>query len=179
MSEHIAQFKSWVESLRDDVATLERVAATSSVSEDARAFATAGLNYLVQRMDLVPDWEPAIGVLDDVFVVRLCARLATQHPHGGLDDKTEMGLARLANHAERIEEFLGDELYTRLLAHCSKLDDKVVRGQSPRAIIADPAALARLKAEVAEDVDRLPVANFGDAEQIAVKLKAYLEHKLT
>jgi uncharacterized membrane protein YkvA (DUF1232 family) len=178
VGKHTAEFKQWVDSVREDAAALERVVASDQADKEARRLAAAGLSYLVMRMDLVPDWEPAVGVLDDVFVLRVCARLAASHGEDGLDDKAQVGLERLANQAERIEEFLGADLHARFKAYCGKLVDQTVRGRTAEAVVSDPAARQALFAEVDDDIGRMPVASFADAEAIAVKLKAYLEHKL-
>jgi uncharacterized membrane protein YkvA (DUF1232 family) len=178
MSQHIAAFKEWVETLREDVAALRRVVDTEAAAKDARKQAAAALNYLIMRMDLVPDWEPAIGVLDDVFVVRVCARLASQHDQEHFDDKTQVALARLGNQADRIEEFLGAELYGKLRAYCQKLAGEKVRERTPELVLADDNARKKLYAEVDEELQRTTAPAIADADATAVKLRAYLAHKL-
>ena len=76
LSEHIDVFKEWVRTLREDIETLKTVIENEKVDEDARKFAACALNYLVTRMDLVPDWEESIGVLDDAMVLRICITLS-------------------------------------------------------------------------------------------------------
>lgn len=178
MSKHIAEFKQWVETVRDDVAALERVVASERAPKETRRLAAGALSYLVKRMDLVPDWEPAAGVLDDVFVLRVCARLAVGHGEDGLDDQAQVGLERLSNQAERIEAFLGADLYARLKRYCTGLAGEAVRGRTADAVVADADLRKALVAEVKDTVAAMPIDSFADAEAIAVKLKAYLEHKL-
>ena len=172
-------FKEWVGTLREDVETLKRVVACADVNPEARRYAAAGLNYLVTRMDLVPDWEETVGVLDDVFVMRVLIRLAMQHQvDEGLDSQTLVEVGRLANEAETVEAYLGSELYARLRKHCAALVDQAVRERTPAEIVGERATREALFREVADEIKRLPAAAFSDPDAVAVKLKSYLQHKL-
>ena len=77
MSEAIEVVKEWVKTIGDDVAAVKRVVESDKCPEEARKLAAGALNYLVSRMDLVPDWTDTIGCIDDVMVVRVCMGLAS------------------------------------------------------------------------------------------------------
>jgi uncharacterized membrane protein YkvA (DUF1232 family) len=180
VSNELERIKEWVDSLRQDIETVKTVVANEAVDDDARKFAAAALNYLVSRMDLVPDWNQDIGVIDDVLVLRVTFDLASAYGlDEDLDAATLVDVGRLTNDVEAIERFLGPELYARLRKHCARLSEEAVRGRTPEAIVGDPEARAALYAEVDDELLRLPAASFGNPEAVAVSFKAYLAHKLS
>lgn len=181
MSEHVDAFREWVGTIREDVDTLEAIIDSEDVAQDARQYAAAALNYLVTRMDLVPDWEDSIGVLDDVMVIRICTELASQR---GLDEalsdaKHIVAVGRLVNESKRIDEFLGDEVAADLRKYVARLVETSVRGRGVMTILENAEERAKLYEEVAADLRRMPPAPFADAEALAVKFKSYLQYKLS
>ena len=178
MAKHIDTFKGWSESIIGDVTALQVLIESDQAPAEARRLAAAALSYLVSRMDLVPDWEEGIGVLDDVMVVRVCANLASAHGLTGVPDEVEFTLARLANEAEAISEFLGTELYDKLRSFCSNQVDKSVRGRAPATVLADPDVRAALFRDVDDEVKRSVPVVVSDPDDAEVRLKAYLAHKL-
>lgn len=179
MAEHIAVFKEWVRTLREDVETLKTCIENDKAGKDARQYAAAALNYVIMRMDLVPDWEESIGILDDAMVLRVLVRLGMQKDlDEGLDAEAVADLGRLTNEVDAIEEFLGDALYAKFRKYCARLTDESVRGRNPYAVISDADARAQLYEEVEDDIKRMPPAPFADAEKIATQFKSYMHHKL-
>ena len=179
MADEMKLFKEWVSTIREDVETLKTVVAAEQASDDARKFAATGLNYLLTRMDLVPDWEDSIGILDDVMVIRVLAALIVQTDIDDVGDtQTQVALARLSNEADRGERWLGSELWAKFSKHAVLLVEKPVRGRSPSQMIGDAAMRTAVFGEVDDHILRLPPATFKDPEQIAVKFKSYLQHKL-
>ncbi len=171
--------KEWVESIREDIEALKAVLESEGSDVEARKFAAAGLNYLVARMDLVPDWEESIGVMDDVFVLRIVADLASQHGLGddiSLSDTAMIG--RLTNEAEHIEEIVGGELTAHLRSYCAKLKGETVRGRAPSQIASDKEVRAALYKDVEADLKRIPPATFAEPDALLAKFKSYLHHKL-
>lgn len=170
----------WVESFREDIGALKRVVEAESVGDEARKYAAAALNYLVTRMDLIPDWTETIGVVDDVLVVRVCVALANAH---GLADALEdadtiVAVGRLANEAERIRDILGEDLDAKLRKYCARMSESAVRGRTAETIVRDAEERTKLYTEIDDDLNRMPAASFKDAEDVAVKLKSYLHAKL-
>ncbi len=181
MSEHVDAFREWVGTIREDVETLEAIIENEKVGEDARQYAAAALNYLVTRMDLVPDWEASIGVLDDVMVIRICTELASQRglDAGLTDSKHIVAVGRLANEIGVIDDFLGDDLAADLRKYVARLVDTSVRGRGVMTILENAEERAKLYEEVADDLRRMPAAPFEDPETLSVKFKSYLQHKLS
>jgi uncharacterized membrane protein YkvA (DUF1232 family) len=177
-TDHIAALRSWVESFADDIETLKAVVDSEATPAGARKLAAGGLGYTVTRMDLVPDWNDTLGVLDDVMVLRTCLAAAGAEVDSGLPAKVSAAVGRLVNDADRIEEILG-EVYPRFKAYCARLADTAVRGRTPQQVVSDPEARGVLYEEIAEDLKRLPSASFSDSsEETVAKLRAYLHHKL-
>ncbi len=179
MSEHVESIKQWVRTFRGDVETAKAVVDSSAIDDRARKLAAAALNYLVTRLDLVPDWNETIGLIDDVMVLRVCLRQsnaydADEHLDG--DDLVRFG--KMLGDIETIAGFLGDELYGKLGKYCARLVDSPVRGRSPEMIISDEAARKALYEEIEHDILRMPAPSFEDADDIAVRFTSYLHHKL-
>lgn len=170
--------KDWVNSWREDVDTLKRAVSAEKASKDLRRQAAAALNYLVSRMDLIPDWEPVIGMLDDVMVARVCAAAAMRSGEEGLDERTSMELSRLADQEDLIQEILGGDLFRKLRTYCDQLADQSVRGRTPSVVVSDAKMRAELFADVEDAVKKAKLAKITDPADTAAKLKRYLSAKL-
>ena len=179
MAKYIEQFKSWADTFPADVDALKAVVASNGADNEARRMAAGALGYLVQRMDLIPDWNPGIGVIDDLMVMRVASFLATNgHALGELPAAAEVGVSRMANDADRIAEFLGAGAYDKLKAYCARLSETAVRGRKPADIVDNLEARTALYAEIEDELKKsvpIVVDNPADAE---LRLKAYLQHKL-
>jgi uncharacterized membrane protein YkvA (DUF1232 family) len=180
VSEHISALARWALGWRKDLEALKAALSAEGASAELRRYAAAALSYVVSRMDLVPDWEPAVGMFDDLMVVRICAAQAVRPEKGvaGLDADTAAELQRLAGEAAGIEAFLGDELFARLRAYCDRQTGQEVRARTPNQLLTDGKARAQLYAEVDDAIARAGDVSVPDAAQAAVRLKAYLQHKL-
>lgn len=171
--------KEWVGSIREDVETVKDVVGNAEVDRAARKLAAAALNYLVTRMDLVPDWEPTIGVIDDALVLRACMALASEHDVvKGLDAETLVAVGRLTNEADSISKLIGADLYAKLKKHCARLSDEPVRGRTPGHVVDDADARAALFREVGDELLRMPAATFAEPEAVKRQLTSYLKTKL-
>lgn len=179
MSEKMDALSSWVGSFREDVETMKKILENGEVDEDARKFAATSLTYLISRMDLIPDWTPTIGVVDDVMVLRICVDLASAYGLGdNLDSDTLIAVGRLTNEAERIDSLIGEDLYSKLRKIVSRLSDEPVRGVTPATIVNDKVIRERLYDDVEEELQRMPAAVFKDSEGVELKLRSYLHAKL-
>ncbi len=179
VEEHVEVFKEWVGTLREDVEAIKSLVDNEKADVKARRWAASSLLYLVARMDLVPDWEESIGVLDDVMVLRQVMHIATQLDYDeGLESDDMIALSRLANENDRIDDFLGAELAAKFGKYCETLSGKEVRGLSPYGIVDDKEARKLLYTQITRDIKRLPPAPFANPEQIQLKFKNYLQHKL-
>jgi uncharacterized membrane protein YkvA (DUF1232 family) len=178
LSEAIEVVTEWVKSISDDVAAIKRVVDSDKCPAEARKLAAGALNYLVSRMDLVPDWTDTIGCIDDVMVLRVCMGLASSLGLDELDGADLVVIGRLANDADRLEKILGQDLEAKLRKYCQRLSTEEVRARKPEGIIRDPAVRKQLYAEVDDEVRRMPAANFTDAQAVQLKLRSYLHAKL-
>jgi uncharacterized membrane protein YkvA (DUF1232 family) len=175
---HIDVFKGWAESIRQDIDALKTLLEAPKADAHARKLAAAALSYLVSRMDLIPDWNEGIGVIDDVMVLRVCAQLAQSSDRGVLSTNTEISLDRMANEAEKIEAFLGGPLYDKLRSYCAKLEDHAVRGRTPQQLVDDAALRKVLYVDLEEELKRTVPIVINDPTDAELRLKAYLTHKL-
>jgi uncharacterized membrane protein YkvA (DUF1232 family) len=174
---HIDVFKGWAETIRQDTDAFKAVLESSADARSKR-LAAAALSYLVSRMDLIPDWNEGIGVIDDVMVLRVCAQLGQGGRGGTLPASAEVSLERMANEADKIVAFLGTVIYDKLRAYCAKLVDQAVRGRTPGAIADDAELRKALYAEVDDEIKRTVPIVITDPVDAELRLKAYLTHKL-
>ena len=52
---HIDVFKSWAETIRQDMDAFKALLESGTADEKARKLAGGALSYLVSKMDLIPD----------------------------------------------------------------------------------------------------------------------------
>ena len=178
MVAHIDVFKGWAETIRQDIDAFKALLESTKADATSRRLAAASLSYLVSRMDLIPDWNEGIGVIDDVMVLRVCAQLTAGCDRGTLPASAEISLERMANEADKITAFLGGALYDKLRAYCAKLGDQPVRGRFPAQLADDAAARNALYREVDDELKRTVPIVVNDPVDAEVRLKAYLTHKL-
>lgn len=175
---HIDIFKGWAESIRQDIDAFKAVLESAKADTHSKKLAAGALSYLVSKMDLIPDWNEGIGVIDDIMVLRVCAQLTQGHERGQLPTSAEVSLDRMANEADKITGFVGGVLYDRLRAYCARLADHAVRGRTPAQLAEDPAARKALYGEVDDELKRTVPIVINDPVDAEVRLKAYLTHKL-
>jgi uncharacterized membrane protein YkvA (DUF1232 family) len=175
---HIDVFKGWAETIRHDIDAFKALLESKAADPSSRQLAAAALSYLVSRMDLIPDWNAGIGVLDDVMILRVCAQLTQGHERGPLPAAAEISLERMANEADQITAFLGGAIYDKLRAYAAKLVDHPVRGRTAAQLADDAAARKALYTEVDDELKRTVPVVIDDPADAEVRLKAYLTHKL-
>jgi uncharacterized membrane protein YkvA (DUF1232 family) len=175
---HIDVFKSWAETIRQDIDAYKALIESSKADSHSKKLAGAALLYMVSKMDLIPDWNEGIGVIDDVMVLRVCAQLSQGHERGDLPASAEAAIERMSNEAEKISAFLGGALYDKLKAYCSKLSDVSVRGRTPQQLIDDAALRKALSVELEDELKATVPIVVNDAKDAELRLKAYLTHKL-
>src|SRR5690606_2365873 len=125
-----------------------------------------------------PDWNEGIGVIDDVMVLRVCAALSQGFDRGGLASTAEASLERMANQAEKIQEFLGGPLYDKLKAYCAKLSDLKVRGKTVTTLIEDANERTGFYKVGEDELSKTVPIVVNDPTDAELRLKAYLTHKL-
>ncbi|MEP7049179.1 MAG: DUF1232 domain-containing protein [Pseudomonadota bacterium] len=169
-------FPIWLRSLAEDARALASVL-EAGAPESAERRSTAALNYLFKSLDLIPDGLEDLGFIDDAFVLRAAAETVKLEAPDALALDSTGSLARLAQDAELIQEFLGAE-YGRLPKYVATLDQSAARGRTVSAILADPAVRADFVREVREWADGYATPSFTRDERNLVKLKSFLLAKL-
>jgi len=178
VAEHIETFKGWADTVRQDVDAFKALLTSTKADDHSKKLAGAALLYMVSRMDLIPDWNEGIGVIDDVMVLRVCAQLTQGHERGSLPSSAEVALERMANEADKITAFLGGPIYDKLKAYCSKLGDQAVRGRTPAQLSDDESARKALYVELEDELKKSVPIVINDPTDAKLRLKAYLTHKL-
>ena len=178
MAAHIDVFRGWADTIRQDIDAFKALLDSPGADASSKQLAGAALSYLVSRMDLIPDWNEGIGVLDDVMVLRVCAQLTQGCDRGILTTAVEVSLERMANEADKITGFVGGVLYDRLRAYCAKLVDQSVRGRTPAQLVEDPAARKALYAEIEDELKKTVPVVITDPADAELRLKSHLTMKL-
>jgi uncharacterized membrane protein YkvA (DUF1232 family) len=175
---HIDGFKAWAETIRQDTDAFKALLESTKADEKSRRLAAGALQYLVSKMDLIPDWNEGIGVIDDVMVMRVCAALTQDHDRGALPTAVEASLERMANQSEKISAFLGGPLYDKLKLYCTKLGDTPVRGITIKQLLEEESARKSLYQALKEELEKTVPIVINDPTDAELRLKAYLTHKL-
>jgi uncharacterized membrane protein YkvA (DUF1232 family) len=164
------EFPAWLRSLADDAIVLGAIVADGAAPEDVRRHAAGALSYLFKSLDLIPDGIEELGYMDDAFVVRVAARLATQvEPIASLE--------RLAHDAELISDFLAVD-YPRLERFVAGLGRLTVRGRSVDDVLASADVTQSFVGEVRGWAKDYVVPAFGRDAKNLVKLRSFLRAKL-
>ena len=71
MSAAVARLRAWAKTLKRDVVALHLAARDPRTPLGARILALAVLAYALSPLDLIPDFIPILGQLDDVILVPL------------------------------------------------------------------------------------------------------------
>jgi uncharacterized membrane protein YkvA (DUF1232 family) len=169
-------FPNWLRSLADDARALAAVLETEGDGSAQRRSAAA-LNYLFKSLDLIPDGLEDLGFIDDAFVLRAAAQAVQLDDAAALAADPSGTLARLAEEAELVQEFL-DSAYERLTRYVAGLEQGSARGRSVSTILSDAAVRADFVREVREWADGYAVPTFTRDERNLVKLKSFLLAKL-
>jgi uncharacterized membrane protein YkvA (DUF1232 family) len=175
---HIDVFKSWAETIRQDIDAYKSLLESEKADDKARKLAGGALAYLVSKMDLIPDWNEGIGVIDDVMVLRVCAQLSQDHDRGPLPGNAEAALERMANQADKIKDFLGGPLFDKLKVYCAKLGDLKVRGNTIGTLMDEASARDNFYKVLDEEIEKTVPIVVNDPVDAELRLKAYLTHKL-
>ena len=171
-------FKGWAESIRQDIDAFKALLESGKADASSKKLAGGALSYQVSKLDLIPDWNEGIGVVDDLMVLRLCAQLSQGHERGPLPTNAEVALDRMANEADKIRDFLGGGLYDKLKSYCATLGEQAVRGRTPSQLAEDAALRKALYTEIDDELKKTVPIVVTDPADAELRLKAYLTHKL-
>src|SRR3954469_11885630 len=113
-------FPHWLHTFADDARALASVVESEGEGIAQRRSAVA-LNYLFKSLDLIPDGLEDLGFIDDAFVMRAAAHAVQSEAPDALSADSSGTLARLAQDAALIQEFLG-AAYARLEKYVAGLE---------------------------------------------------------
>jgi uncharacterized membrane protein YkvA (DUF1232 family) len=177
MGKHIEAMKRWVDAFAGDVEAVKGLVANQAAPREARLHGAAALNYLVTKLDLIPDWEETCGIIDDAMVLRVAMARAAERDLDALPVDALRGVSRLANEADQVREVLGP-IYPRLERYVLELGNVTVRGRHPRTVVDDDRQREQLFEEIAHDLQRLPLPAMTDPDRVERTVLNYLSHKL-
>jgi uncharacterized membrane protein YkvA (DUF1232 family) len=163
-------FPTWLRSLADDANALAGLLENPEIAEPAKRRVAGALTYLFKSLDLIPDGLEDLGFIDDSFVFRVAARAASAEASSEV-------LAKLAEEAALIEEFLGDA-YPRLSSYVEGLGTSSARGRSVDDVLSDESRRDELVREVRQWAAGYEAPAFGRDEKNLVKLRSFLLTKL-
>ena len=177
LNKYLDLFPAWLRGLGEDASELVDLVPISAISTDARECIAGGVNYLFKSLDLIPDGIDDIGYLDDAFVLRVAAELASEGDISGVPADRMRSLGRLANDCEDIREFLGKD-YERLKIYVRSLRKGAARGRSVQDILEDAATQQSFVDDVRNFVRGFEAPSFSREAKNLVKLKAFFDAKL-
>jgi len=169
---------AWIDSFAADVECVKKIVESTTAPKPARVLAAAALGYLVKQMDLIPDFQPVHGLLDDAMVLRIAVAMASENDLGNFDAETTRGIGRLANEADTVAELLGPDLHARLKRYVQGLTRVEIRGRRPDLVTSDAKVRAQFWIEIAGELKKLGPARMTDPDATLRTIKGYLEQKL-
>ncbi len=176
-AKYLDTFPGWLRSLGRDAESMASLLEDEALTEAAREAVAGGLNYLFKSLDLIPDGIDDIGYLDDAFVLRVAADLASREDSGDADAQKLKKLGELANDCDLLREFLGDD-YGRLESYVRGLRRGAARGRSVGDILADKEVRAELVSDVRGFSKSYQSPSFAREEKNLIKLRAFFDAKL-
>jgi uncharacterized membrane protein YkvA (DUF1232 family) len=175
-AKYLDTFPGWLRALGQDAEELSALLAVDGLSDGAREAVAGGINYLFKSLDLIPDGIDDIGYLDDAFILRVAAEMALPDA-GDLDGEKLRVLNRLANDAELVREFLGDD-YARLESYVKGLRKGAARGRAVADILSDSDMRDELLGDVRGFARSYQAPSFAREEKNLIKLRAFFDAKL-
>jgi hypothetical protein len=170
-------FPTWLRTLGDDAEKLGALTAVTALSEPARQILAGGVNYIFKSLDLVPDGIDDIGYMDDAFVLRVAAALATREDLAGLSPDQLRALNRLGEEADQVRSFLGAD-FSRLESYVTGLRKVAARGRSVSDILADAAVRGAFLSDLRGFAQAYAAPAFAREDKNLVKLRAFFDAKL-
>lgn len=176
-AKYLDLFPAWLRSLGDDAEQLGDMIGETTMPASSRQSIAGALNYLFKSLDLIPDGIDDIGFLDDAFVLRVGADLASREDVSELDPEKLRNLNRLTNDAEAVRDFLGKD-YVRLEAYVNGLRKGAARGRSVQDILDDDKTREDFLSDVRGFSKTYEAPSFRREDKNLIKLKAFFDAKL-
>lgn len=174
---YLDTFPTWLRTLGEDAERLAKLLEDDSVPTESREAITGGLNYLFKSLDLIPDGIDDIGYLDDAFVLRVSAEIASRESFADVEGGKLQVLNRLASEADMVREFLEGD-YVRLETYVKGLRRGAARGRAVGDIVRDPKIREEFLSDVRGFAKTYEAPTFAREEKNLIKLKAFFDAKL-
>jgi uncharacterized membrane protein YkvA (DUF1232 family) len=142
----------------------------------AKRTLVGALNYVLDKLDIVPDHVKGLGAADDAIVLRVAAALAVGE---GADFR---GLLQLAKEALEVKRLLGDELSGPLETMVAAMPGRRVKGRTADDIVASKDARAVFEADLSRALQQVAVgpieASWMGSEGVVGELRKMVRHAL-
>jgi len=168
--ELIELFGEWINSLPDDTRAIQAAVDAEGTPREAKLMLVGGLSYLLRKIDIVPDYLTGVGVVDDVFVLRIAAAEASL----GADAPA---VQALGDSLDPVKEYLGD-LFGGLVDFVKGLPDDPVRGRTADKILDDEATAKQFAREVGDELDSFAPKPITDGDRALREIKSFIKAKL-
>ena len=175
---YLDTFPNWLRNLGHDAEELGELLLETTMAQDAREAIAGGLNYLFKSLDLIPDGIDDIGFLDDAFVLRVAADLASREDTGSADADKLQALSKLTNECDTVRAFLGKDHFGRLEAYVKGLRNGAARGRSVDDILTNEDVQKECLSDVRGFAKTYESPSFAREEKNLIKLKAFFDAKL-
>jgi len=169
----------WLKNLPEDLSYLMNLIETQDLEHDAKIALVTGLNYLFKTIDLIPDGLDEIGYIDDCIILRIVSREVVDKYGDRLNDEVFGRLKIMAGDVDILKPELGEELWSKLLNYVEELKEMPSKGRTSEDILKDKNTFNQFKTELMTFVDSYEGKVESIDEKTLVKLKAFLEAKLS
>jgi len=176
-SKYLETFPAWLRGLGEDAEGLAALLSDGKAPGPAQEAVTGGLNYLFKSLDLIPDGIDDIGYLDDAFVLRVAADLATKEDLSKVDSQSMRSVGKLSNECDVVREFLEKD-YDRLETYVRGLKRGAARGRSVSDILGNNKVRNEFLADVHGFAKSYSSPSFSREEKNLIKLRAFFDAKL-
>ncbi len=175
---HAPKLQEWIDDYESDIQLFKEIVADETAPSELRRLMAGGLMYVVRVIDLVPDSYRPVGTIDDTLVLRILADLSAEWTAELQNPKHMKAVFKLANDAETIREFLGEDTYRELENYVRGQPDKATHGITGAAAAKDAAVRKELLAQVDEELKSFRPVAIDDGARAERELKSYLHAKL-
>ena len=156
----------FVNSYASDLLALHAASGDPATPEAAQRLLIGGLNYALDKIDMLPDHRGPIGIVDDAIVLRIAAKLARA---AGAKQAALEPLALDANNVINLFEDLAVPLEKFVLL----LPKREVRGRNADKIFAHNLSRAAFDADIINEAKRFTpdrLATAADAPRAIAEL---------
>ena len=176
MDKFLGEIKQWQTTYPNDILALRELLLSETPSRRARRVVAAILNYQLQNTDLLPDWMPELGLVDDAIALRTGAALFRLNNVRELPPQQKELLNRLFQQNETVRAIFGRR-YNQFYKRVRGFMDKRVHGRTPGDIIGNDTTRRHFLKELDEFVKRYKIPVIEDSGAFVRKFQSYITAK--